>query len=140
MHKILYGLLSLMLFLTGCKEKTIEEKQKIRIGISYYDSYDPFIMELSSRIEKQLNAYENVTVYFFPSQEDIICDLNHYADYSHYHPRYNRYMAECFVSGECLVAKDQESGKTMEEYLEDMRNIVENYDFESLREKIKQYK
>ena len=50
MRKILYGLLSLMLFLTGCKEKTIEEKQKIRIGISYYDSYDPFIMELSSRI------------------------------------------------------------------------------------------
>ena len=62
MRKVLYGLLSLMLFLTGCKEKTIEEKQKIRIGISYYDSYDPFIMELSSRIEKQLNAYENVIV------------------------------------------------------------------------------
>ena len=46
MRKVLYGLLSLMLVLTGCKEKTIEEKQKIRIGISYYDSYDPLIMEL----------------------------------------------------------------------------------------------
>lgn len=90
-------------------------------------------------IAETLNAYENVTVYFFPSQEDIICDLNHYADYSHYHPKYNRYMAECFANGECLVAKDQESGKTMEEYLEDMRSIVENYDFEALREKIKQY-
>lgn len=55
MRKVLCGLLTVMLFLTGCKEKIIEEKQKIRIGISYYDSYDPFIMELSSRIEKQLN-------------------------------------------------------------------------------------
>lgn len=62
MRKVLYGLLTVMLFLTGCKEKTIEEKQKIRIGISYYDSYDPFIMELSSRIEKQLNECENVIV------------------------------------------------------------------------------
>ena len=62
MRKVLYGLLTVMLFLTGCKEKIIEEKQKIRIGISYYDSYDPFIMELSSRIEKQLNEYENVIV------------------------------------------------------------------------------
>lgn len=62
MRKVLYGLLTVMLFLTGCKEKIIEEKQKIRIGISYYDSYDPFIMELSSRIEKQLNECENVIV------------------------------------------------------------------------------
>ena len=80
MRKVLYGLLSLMLVLTGCKEKTIEEKQKIRIGISYYDSYDPFIMELSSRIEKQLNAYENVIVKSVDSEKSQSTQNRHVSD------------------------------------------------------------
>ena len=83
-------------------------------------------------ITERLNAYKNVKVYFFPDREEIICDLNHYADYSHYHPRYNRYMAECFASGECLVAKEGEKGRGIEEYLLHMREIVENFDFEEL--------
>ena len=35
-------------------------------------------------ITERLNAYDNVTVDSFPACEEIICDLNHYADYSHY--------------------------------------------------------
>lgn len=83
-------------------------------------------------IAERLGAYENVELYFFPDQEEIICDLNHYADYSHYHPRYNRYMAECFASGECRVAGEGEKGKKIEEYLLHMREIVETFDFEEL--------
>lgn len=83
-------------------------------------------------IADRLNAYENVKLYFFPDREEIICDLNHYADYSHYHPRYNRYMTECFASGECLVAKEGEEGKKIEEYLLHMRKIVEEFDFAEL--------
>lgn len=82
-------------------------------------------------IANRLNAYENVQVYFFPDQEEIICDLDHYADYSHYHPRYNRYMTECFAAGSCLVDKEG-TGKTIDEYLEHMRMIVESFDFEEL--------
>ena len=48
-------------------------------------------------ITRRLLAYDNVSVYFFPDQEEIVCDLNNYADYSHYHPRFNRYMTECFA-------------------------------------------
>ncbi len=87
-------------------------------------------------ITNRMNAYENVTVYFFPDQEEIICDLNNYADYSHYHPRFNRYMAECFANGVNLVAKEEEGepvqGKTIDEYLEHMREIAENFDYEEL--------
>ena len=82
--------------------------------------------------ESRLNAYDNVEVYFFPDREDIILDLNHYADYSHYHPDYNRFMTECFADGTTgLVTKEgvagaaaEEStgkGKTIDEYLEHMR-------------------
>ena len=88
---------------------------------------------------ERLNQYENVSVFFFPAEKDIICDLNHYADYSHYHPRYNRYMAECFANGNNLVAKEFADGKHIDAFLEEMREIVEQYDFDSLHEKLKQY-
>lgn len=83
-------------------------------------------------IANRLNAYDNVEVYFFPDQEDIICDLNHYADYSHYHPRYNRYMTECFADKTCLVAKEGQAGKGIDEYLLHMKEIAENFDYEEL--------
>lgn len=85
-------------------------------------------------IAERLNEYENVEVYFFPDREDIILDLNHYADYSHYHPDYNRFMTECFADGITgLVAKEgSDKGKTIDEYLNHMREIVENFDFEEL--------
>lgn len=87
-------------------------------------------------IANRLNAYENVEVYFFPDQEEIICDLNNYADYSHYHPKFNRYMAECFAGEINLVikeeAEDDKKGKTIDEYLEHMREIAESFDYEEL--------
>lgn len=83
-------------------------------------------------ISDRLNEYDNVTVYFFPDFEEIICDLNNYADYSHYHPRYNRFMTECFADGTCLVAKEGRSGKTIDQYLEHMREIATEFDYEEL--------
>ena len=97
-------------------------------------------------IAQRLNEYDNVEVFFFPDREDIVLDLNHYADYSHYHPDYNRFMTECFADGTGLVAKDSdfladateaekeryEKAKTMEEYLFHMREIVNSFDFAAL--------
>ncbi len=78
-------------------------------------------------ITEYLLTYDNVRMFFFPNQEWIVCDLNNYADYSHYHPDFNRYMTECFVSGECEVTEDN-----LEEELRKMREIVDEYDFEEL--------
>ena len=83
-------------------------------------------------ITERLNAYDNVEVYFFPDMEEVICDLNNYADYSHYHPRYNRYMAECFADKSHLVAKEGEEGTSIDEYLTHMREIAENFDYDEL--------
>lgn len=91
-------------------------------------------MEEYKYIAERLNEYDNVEVYFFPDREDIVLDLNHYADYSHYHPDYNRFMTECFAGGNVgLVAKEgDEKGRPVDEYLSHMREIVENFDFEAL--------
>ena len=109
-------------------------------------------------IANRLNAYANVEVYFFPDREEIICDLNHYADYSHYRPDFNRYMAECFANKTNRVAKDdltgmaEESGmnstdskqnstdskldeKSIDEYLQHMRELAVNFDYQELLER-----
>lgn len=78
-------------------------------------------------ISERLLAYDNVRVFFFPNREWIVCDLDNYADYSHYHPDINRYMTECFATGECEVTGQSLSGE-----LERMRRIVDGYDFEEL--------
>lgn len=81
---------------------------------------------------ERLNAYDNVSVYFFPNREEIVCDLDHYADYSHYHPKFNRYMAECFADGTNLVAKEGQDGTTIEQYLEEMKELALTFDYEEL--------
>lgn len=88
---------------------------------------------------KLLNRYDNVKMYFFPSLEDVVCDLNNYADYSHYHPDINRYMTECFVNENGLVAKENQEGVTIEEYLNRTQEMIDNYDFEELNQKLLKY-
>lgn len=76
---------------------------------------------------ERLLEYENVKMFFFPNQEWIICDLNNYADYSHYHPDINRYMTECFAGGECRITSENLAAE-----LDKMKEIVNNYDFQTL--------
>ena len=90
-------------------------------------------MEEYRYIAERLCDYDNVEVYFFPDREDIILDLNHYADYNHYHPNFNRFMTECFVDGTGRVYRsDSGSGKTIDDYLAHMRQIVDDFDFNAL--------
>ncbi len=82
----------------------------------------------------RLNAYDNVEVYFFPDMEEVVCNLDNYADSSHYHPKFNRYMAECFADKSRLVAKEGQPGKGIDEYLSHMKEIAEGFDYEGLLE------
>ena len=57
------------------------------------------IGRLEYMTERLLN-YENVHVFNFLGKKDIICNLNNYADYMHYHKNVCRYITECFATGE----------------------------------------
>ena len=72
--------------------------------------------------------YANVRVFFFPDQEEIVTDLNNYADYSHYHRDINRYMTKCFADGTCEV---KDSGE-MAQALSRVREVIGRFDFEEL--------
>lgn len=76
----------------------------------------------------QLLQYDNVHLFYFQNMEETVTDLNNYADYTHYNPRINRYMTECFANGEHEVHSTEE----FEKELDDMRRIVDSFDFEEL--------
>ena len=78
-------------------------------------------------IADTLLQYDNVKVFYFQKLEDIVTNLNNYADYTHYKPEINKYMVECFENGTCEVKKGE-----MPQQLQKMREIVEKFDFDGL--------
>lgn len=77
---------------------------------------------------EELLSYDNVRLFYFQNMEEVVTDLNNYADYTHYKPEINHYMTECFANGEHEVT----SGEQFEAELSKMRDIVERFDFEEL--------
>lgn len=84
------------------------------------------VIEKYRYMTKRLLEYDNVEVYFFQNQEDIICNLNNYADYTHYHGRICHDMVKCFATGQRRVNED-----SLEKELSTLRELAENYDYES---------
>lgn len=84
------------------------------------------IRELEYMTEKLL-AYDNVRVFCFQNNRDIVCNLNNYADYTHYHADVCRYIVECFENGEGELTED--NYKTV---FEDLRGLAAGYDYEAI--------
>ncbi len=85
------------------------------------------VMEKYRYISRRLLAYENVELYFFQNQKDIICNLNNYADYTHYRPAICEYMVQCFANGERRVAMDN-----LEEEIQMLYDLAKDYDYEAI--------
>lgn len=98
-------------------------------GVNRENKLEATLAEYQYAAERLL-AYDNVKLFMFSDQEWIIEDLDYYADYDHYHKDINRYMAECFKSGECRV----EIGD-LPERIETMRKIATEYDYNLIFEK-----
>lgn len=79
-------------------------------------------------ISDMLMEYDNTEIYFFADEEEIITELNNYADHTHYHPRYNLYMTKCFGNGtdRCDTPED------VRRHTDNLKRIIEGYDFEAL--------
>ncbi|SEK85465.1 MULTISPECIES: hypothetical protein [unclassified Butyrivibrio] len=76
----------------------------------------------------ELLKYDNVRLFYFQNMEETVTDLNNYADYTHYNPRINRYMTECFADGTHEVRSIEE----FRDELQKMRRIIAEFDFEEL--------
>lgn len=75
----------------------------------------------------ELLQYSNVKVYFYHNEEDIITNLDNYKDYSHYGKWINSYLSQAMASDKNRLKIDN-----YEQVVEDMRQFVRKYDYESL--------
>ena len=78
---------------------------------------------------RRLLSYDNVRVFCFLGVEEIVCNLNNYADYIHYHEDTCRYITDCFVSGQQEVTQEN-----CEEVFEALKELALTYDYESIWE------
>ncbi len=75
-------------------------------------------------IMQSLFACDNVRVFFFQNDPELITDLDRYIDYTHYDREVNLYMTECFASG-----KKEVTVETYRRELEELRELVNGFDF-----------
>ena len=85
------------------------------------------MMQVYRHSLSRLLSYENVTIYYFQDEEEIITNLDNYRDVSHYGPQFNRYIFECIRDGKNVLTEDN-----MEEHLDKMYKFAEGFDYYSL--------
>lgn len=71
--------------------------------------------------------YDNVKLYSFFNNYDLICNLNNYKDTAHYSEKINSQILQWIKNDEYLITKDN-----VDEYLEQEREFYLNYDYDSI--------
>lgn len=79
------------------------------------------------RTMNKLLEYENVRIFYFQDDLDIVTDLNNYRDYSHFKQDINYYMYQCMRDG-----KEEVTKKDYFNTLLNMYNYAISYDYEVL--------
>ena len=87
---------------------------------------DAVMYEYGYFMEKLL-VYENVELFFFPAEKEIVTNLDLYADTGHYKQEINRYMTKCFADGTNRI-----TAENYKEKLSEMKKLIDTYDYEAL--------
>ncbi len=72
-----------------------------------------------NEVYKALLEYDNVRMFYFQDEWNIITDLDNYKDYSHYSRDISYHIYECMRDGKCEVTKDT-SFDTLLKFSEDV--------------------
>ena len=86
-------------------------------------------MEFKEYIYNSLLSYDNVKIYDFQSEKNIIYDLNNYKDLYHYHERINTWLLQQIKVNNYLVKKEN-----INEYLDSLKKEIEEYDLKEIQE------
>ncbi len=84
-------------------------------------------MDLIEHVIGELLNYENVQVYFYHNETEIITDLDNYKDYSHYGPWINSLLTQKMADKDGLLNLDN-----YKLIIRSFRKYIENYDFDEL--------
>ena len=104
----------------------------VPFSVLYWDaelrkgSFDA-VMDATQYVMEQLLSYENVEIFFYQGEEEIITNLDNYKDYSHYGTWINSYMTQAMAEGRGNVTPEN-----CKAVIDEMRSFIHAYDFDSL--------
>ena len=106
----------------------------------FYPSYSILYWDFMTRIDEidfelgilkstteRLLSYDNVKLYGFIMNEDIITNLDNYKDYTHYKQDINRYMLESFDT-----SNDEINIGNYQQKFEDFEDLIYNYNYDEI--------
>lgn len=85
------------------------------------------MLTLLDQVTETLLEYPNAKLYFYMAEQDIITDLDNYADHIHVAGRVTYHMAQSMASEESRLTPE-----TRTEVLDGLRDFVIHYDYESI--------
>lgn len=85
------------------------------------------MMEIYAYAAERLLAYDNVKLFYFQNEKEIISDLDNYRDSTHYKPMYNRYICESMKTEDRRLTKDN-----YKDAMQDMYEYALHFDYEAL--------
>ncbi|MGI5977472.1 MAG: hypothetical protein ACOX68_07240 [Candidatus Limivicinus sp.] len=103
-------------------------------GILFWDKQlQNGTLELQLEAEKEfaemLLEYENVHLFSFMDEFELVCDFDRYKDYIHYDSGVNEWIMDCLASGEHELRPDN-----CQEYFDRVHEFYRNYDYDALFE------
>lgn len=69
--------------------------------------------------------FDNVEIYYFQNEKEIVTNLENYRDTCHHRPEYNRYIFECIRDDEGRVTKEN-----LEQVTQDMYEFARDFPYE----------
>ncbi|MDE6890847.1 MAG: SGNH/GDSL hydrolase family protein [Lachnospiraceae bacterium] len=66
---------------------------------------EAYLYNMEQAMEALL-SFENVKLFYFQNDREIITNLENYMDIIHFSPEINRYICECLINGKNQVSKD----------------------------------
>lgn len=103
-------------------------------SIAYWQSYlndgtlESNIYNAKTAI-KEILKYDNAKVFFFQDEKDIILELEHYKDFTHFSPEINNYMTEQIAQGNYEITSDN-----YEKVLGDFYDFLIDFDYNTFYE------
>ncbi len=101
----------------------------LKIDSWYRTNTHDYCYDVYMESARMLLAEENIRVFCFYDDTELISNLDTYRDYMHYNGEVNSHILECMARGEHELSAD-----TLTEYFDALREFYGAYDFEALFE------
>jgi hypothetical protein len=92
------------------------------------------VNEFKRHVFDSTRGLENVRIFDFQRDGDIVLNLDNYKDYSHFSPEINRHIINSMAAGDNLV-----TGANLESYLKGLKHLMLSVDRDRLMEEAARY-